>query len=71
MHEHPLGFSCEDIDDRVADLERALGEAHRSLTRIHTWLGNALEQKRHRGDMVDAEGLIEDAYNEAAERVRV
>lgn len=94
-HEHPLGFSCEDVDDRLGDLERAVAElsqrlererraadveseklavernaALRSLARIHTWLGKAMEQKTYRGDMVDAEGLIEDAYGESEEWVQ-
>ena len=46
-------------------------QLQRSMLLIHTWLGKAMDHKRYRGDMVDAEGLIEDAYNEADERVRL
>lgn len=43
----------------------------RSMLLIHTWLGRAMDHKTYRGDMVDAEGLVEDAYNEASERVKL
>ena len=65
--EHRNGFSCGDMEDRVDDLERELGAAYMSLTRIHTWLGNSLhgspERPPHRA-------LVEDAYREAGEKVR-
>ncbi len=46
-------------------------ECAMSLVRIHTWLGKTIEQRSYRGDFNDCEGLIEDAYAEASERVRL
>jgi hypothetical protein len=37
MYEHPLDFSCEDMDDRCGDLELALAEAERVLRVISGW----------------------------------
>lgn len=70
MHEHPLGFSCSDMDDRVADLEQALTEAHLSLCRIHTWLGR-IHHCEIEPTPENVSAAIEDAYKEAGERVRI
>lgn len=40
-------------------------QLQRSMLLIHTWLGRALERKPPH------EGLIEDAFNEASERVKL
>lgn len=71
MHEHPFGFSCIDMDDRVADLERALNEAQLSLVRIHTWAGRALAATPDIDLGEQGKAIIEDIYAEAAERVAV
>ena len=65
MIEHRNDFSCGDMEDRVDDLERELGQAYLMLNRIHTWLGNALEDE----EIVRA--LVEDAYAEAGEAVKL
>jgi len=69
MHEHPLGFSCSDMDDRVADLERALAEVQQSLCRIHTWAGRALAATPDIDLGEQGKAIIEDIYAEAADRV--
>jgi hypothetical protein len=53
------------MEDRVDDLERELGQAYLMLSRIHTWLGGALE-----GEAI-TRGLVEDAYAEAGEMVKL
>lgn len=53
--------------DWTRDHDRLTAErdvAYQSLARIHTWLGRAIEN-----GVTDA--LVEDAYNEAAELVRI
>jgi hypothetical protein len=54
--------------DEVRLLAERIDELHRSLVRIHTWCGNVLEYglASDRG-----RGLIEDAYTEAGEQVRL
>lgn len=55
------------LDALVAERE----QLQRSMLLIHTWLGRALEPKQDRFAIEQYVGLIEDAYNEADERVRL
>lgn len=64
-HEHPLGFSCEDIDDRLGDVEAELAQAYHSLVRIHTWLGVGLQRPPE-----DLWKFADKSYREAGEKVR-
>lgn len=63
-YEHPLGFSCEDMDDRCADLELVLADALKDLGRIQEWLAQCL---LHHSDVIwendePVWALIEDCY---------
>jgi len=46
MHEHPLGFSCEDVDDRCGDLERELAGTQRELRRVEAVRANSEQVAR-------------------------
>lgn len=69
-YEHRLGFGCEDVDDRLGDVEAALASAYMSLARIRDWLGRGLAND---SPEVDADGalraMVEDARAEAIEQV--
>lgn len=61
-----MRFSCEDVDDRLGDVEGALASAYRSLVKIRDWLTRGLSDEAPPGGLA---AMAEDARAEAISQV--